>query len=88
MRYTKRPVTIDAVQWREDNLDEVQRFIALPPELLVPYVVERRTVLDIQTLEGTIRATLGDWIIRGVKGEVYPCKPDIFEATYVAEEES
>ena len=36
----------------------------------------------IPTLEGTMRAEIGDWIIRGVKGEFYPCKPDIFEATY------
>ena len=38
--------------------------------------------IDIHTLEGTMRAELGDWIICGVKGELYPCKPDIFEATY------
>lgn len=39
-------------------------------------------VIEIETLEGTMRAEPGDWIIRGVKGEFYPCKPDIFEATY------
>ena len=39
---------------------------------------------EIQTLEGTMRANRGDWIIRGIKGEIYPCKPDIFEATYEA----
>lgn len=38
--------------------------------------------IDLSTLEGTMRANLGDWIIKGVKGEFYPCKPDIFEATY------
>lgn len=38
--------------------------------------------IDIKTLEGTMHASPGDWIIRGVKGELYPCKPDIFEATY------
>lgn len=38
--------------------------------------------LDIKTLEGTMRADVGDWIIQGVKGELYPCKPDIFAATY------
>lgn len=38
--------------------------------------------IEIKTLEGTMRADLGDWIIRGVKGEFYPCKPDIFAATY------
>jgi hypothetical protein len=41
-----------------------------------------RVFVQIQTLEGTMRADEGDWIIRGVKGELYPCKPDIFEATY------
>ena len=38
--------------------------------------------ISIPTLEGTMRATIGDWIIKGVQGEFYPCKPDIFEATY------
>lgn len=38
--------------------------------------------ITIQTLEGVMRASMGDWIIKGVKGEFYPCKPDIFEATY------
>ncbi len=38
--------------------------------------------MQIPTLEGRMRANIGDWIIRGMKGEVYPCKPDIFEATY------
>lgn len=43
--------------------------------------------LDIETLEGTMRASPGDWIIRGVKDELYPCKPDVFEATYEPVEE-
>jgi len=42
----------------------------------------KRPHIAIKTLEGTINATPGDWIIRGVKGELYPCKPDIFDATY------
>ena len=42
--------------------------------------------VEIPTLEGTMRCGPGDWIIRGVKGEIYPCKPDIFEATYEAVE--
>jgi hypothetical protein len=50
------------------------------------YHPENRTVsrawINIKTLEGTMRADIGDWIIKGVKGELYPCKPDIFEATY------
>jgi hypothetical protein len=46
-----------------------------------------RLFIDIPTLEGTMTASVGDWIIKGVKGEFYPCKPDIFEATYEAVEE-
>lgn len=58
-----------------------------------PVVIEASQVSeveDIVTLEGTMRAEVGDWIITGVKGERYPCKPDIFEATYeaVVEEEA
>lgn len=41
--------------------------------------------LNIETLEGTMRANVGDWVICGVKGELYPCKPEVFEATYVEE---
>ena len=50
-----------------------------------PVVIEAyqtQKVVDIETLEGTMRADAGDWIITGIKGEVYPCKPDIFAATY------
>ena len=43
---------------------------------------DRDRALSIQTLEGSMRASVGDWIIRGIKGEFYPCKPDIFAATY------
>lgn len=43
---------------------------------------ERIPVLEIETLEGVMTASVGDWIIKGVKGEFYPCKPDIFAATY------
>lgn len=75
-KYRKKPVVVEA--WRND--DEMPR-----PEW-VDEAVGGRTrpggVLYVSTLEGLMRADLGDWLIRGVKGEVYPCKPDIFEATY------
>lgn len=52
------------------------------------YHAENRTLTDayimINTLEGRMKANVGDWIIKGIKGEIYPCKPDIFEATYEA----
>jgi hypothetical protein len=77
MKFRKRPVVIEAVQYLgEENWYEVQNF------LLVAYQPEPPRVLGIETLEGTMTVSLGDWIIRGVAGEFYPCKPDIFAATY------
>jgi hypothetical protein len=76
-RFRKKPVVIEAVRWKGDNFDEV---IALG--LPRPPMVDEDDALRIETLEGTMRANVGDWIIRGIKGELYPCKPDIFEATY------
>lgn len=55
-----------------------------------PIVIEAyqtNQAMETETLEGTMRADRGDWIITGVKGEQYPCKPDIFEATYEREED-
>ena len=51
----------------------------------IPVVIEAYQTdveMEIETLEGTMKADKGDWIIRGVKGELYPCKPDVFEMTY------
>jgi hypothetical protein len=76
--FRKKPVDVRAVQWRGDNWDEVAAF----------HGSERLsrnadgTSLSIDTLEGIMQAQVGDWIIEGVQGELYPCKPDIFEATY------
>lgn len=81
MKFRKKPVVIEAVQWTGDNVDEVLEFVGgeLP--------VVRDEKIFISTLEGVMRGDIGDWIIRGVKGELYPCKPDVFEATYEAVEE-
>jgi len=76
MRYTKKPVTIDAVQWTGDNQAEVEAFIGAHDGYI------KGDYVDIGTLEGLMVASPGDWLIRGVQGELYPCKPDIFEATY------
>ncbi len=76
-KYRKKPVVIEAVQWNGNNVDEVMSFI----KNVAAYNVEFGT-LDISTLEGTMTASMGDWVIKGVKGEFYPCKPDIFETTY------
>jgi hypothetical protein len=90
-KYRKKPVVIEAVQWTGTNQDEIAAFAPgiacfsdiVPPDIeLHPDHRVINGVLSIVTLEGTMLAAIGDWIIKGVKGEFYPCKPDIFEATY------
>jgi len=82
-KYRKKPVVIEAVRWEGDNVAEVIIFSTpRPGDERCVCVDEGPREVVIFTLEGEMRATLGDWIIRGVKGEFYPCKPDIFEATY------
>lgn len=77
MDYRKKPVVIQALQFNGTNHDAVADFCA--PQ---PIRVGGNYTLVIPTLEGDHIASEGDFIIRGVKGELYPCKPDIFEATY------
>jgi hypothetical protein len=77
-RFRKKPVVIEAVQWTADNYDEVGDFMGISSTCAVD------DCFIIPTLEGEMRASPGDWIIKGVQGEFYPCKPDIFAATYEA----
>lgn len=79
-KYRKKPVVIEAVQFRSGEQDSCFAQDVLDGRVRYP---ADGTML-IQTLEGVMQALPGDWIIRGVKGELYPCKPDIFEATYEA----
>ena len=82
--YRKKPVVIEAVQWTGENEDELKQwagnnivfdsiFLDVPVMVSPPFV---------RTLEGNMKISLGDYIIKGVDGEFYPCKPDIFEKTY------
>jgi len=90
MKYRKKPVIIDAIQWSgNSNKLEVETFVGreLKSELEseTAYLAGQgppHFSLMIPTLEGNMKAMPNDWIIKGVKGEFYPCKPDIFEATY------
>ncbi len=77
-KFRKKPVVIEAVQWMGENVEEVGVFF----EQSDREWGRRGDVWSIITLEGTMDANVGDWIIKGVKGEFYPCKPDIFEQTY------
>lgn len=83
MRFRKKPVVIEAIQFVGHNDAECLAFVGDagfdPPE--------NRPSIIIRTLEGDMRAEVGDWIIRGVNSEHYPCKPDIFEKTYERIEE-
>ena len=79
-RFRKKPVVIEAVQWNPDHPDAALDFIGAPE--LCDLGPSRSLI--VFTLEGDMLASNGDWIIRGVKGEFYPCKPDIFEQTYEA----
>ena len=73
-RYVKRPVEVEAVRWDGTNEDEVEALMGYSPS-------GTEDQLFIHTLEGTVTASVGDYIVKGVNGEFYPCKPDIFEKT-------
>lgn len=83
-RYRKRPVVIDAWQLDFENWEQKPKWLldAIMGGGRVWMQGGLEPYLTIRTLEGDHRAYSGDWIIRGVKGELYPCKPDIFALTY------
>lgn len=80
-KYRKKPIIIKAIQYDGDNKVEIQLFIG-------KYINDKNGSLPIKTLEGVMFAKKGDYIIKGIKGEFYPCKKDIFEKTYEEAEES
>ena len=76
-KFMKKPVIIDAVQFTGEWTDEIKAF------LCCPYSFDPdENVIRIQTLEGIMLARPGDWLIKGINEEFYPCKPDIFQKTY------
>lgn len=79
MKYRKKPVTIDAFQLNPNESVKEDWFL---DAISNSTIIVHSTYCDIKTLEGTMRANLGDYIIRGINGEIYPCKPDIFAKTY------
>lgn len=80
MKFRKKPVVIEAVQWTGSMSDVIE----LIGHDLPTFGEGRDGSLRIHTREGDHEVSPGDWIIKGVAGEFYPCKPDIFEATYEA----
>ena len=79
MRYRKKPVVIEAFQLNPNGTVRANWFLDAVSNSTI---IVHSTYCEIKTLEGIMRANLGDYIIRGVNGEIYPCKPDIFEKTY------
>ncbi len=80
MKYKKRPVVIEAKQWlgTEESLEELYEFCG---QHITDASLQTKE-LKIETLEGIHKASCGGYIIQGIQGEFYPCKPDIFHATY------
>ena len=92
MKYRKKPVVVEAIQWNGHNLEEIKEFVgdSLIYEIFdatwegdksIPTIIPT-IYMGIKTLGGTHICSKGDYIIKGVQGEFYPCKPDIFEQTY------
>ena len=88
-KFRKKPVVVEAVQW-DETLKTLRLLQSMGMETTI-YGAGKEVdiIVDLQivTLEGSHHADFGDWIIKGVKGEFYPCKPDIFRATYEAVED-
>lgn len=85
MRYKTKPCEIEAVEFKDDSADTliaIQDF--MDKELVVSYADPKHPVIKIATLEGVMDASIGDYIIKGLRGEFYPCKPDVFHKKYEA----
>lgn len=85
-KFRKKPIVIEAFQWFGDHRQEED------PEWIIKAIKEKTVIFRIncmliETLEGLMRVDEGDYVIQGIKGEIYPCKPDIFVATYEKVEE-
>jgi len=86
MKYRKKPIVVEAIQFTDDNCFECLAFMGLS-HLIADDLNDTDTPM-VRTLEGDMETSVGDWIIRGIKGEFYPCKPDIFAASYDPEIDS
>lgn len=87
MKFRKKPVVVEAIQWNGKNFDEIMNFMQEFHGHKVNYenaeeLAYKTKELNIRTLEGNMTASCNDWIIKGVNGEFYPCKPSIFKKTY------
>ena len=79
-KFVKKPVVVEAIQYNGINITEVESFLV--SKLPTVWSSVEDTQLIIPTLEGDMKVSKGDYIIKGIKGEFYPCKPDVFKSTY------
>lgn len=77
-KYRKKPVIVEAIIWTGNNIDEIKELA----KNAVEHIIFVDNNLYIETLEGNMNVSIGDYIIKGIAGEFYPCKPDIFKETY------
>lgn len=83
MRFRKKPIEIEAIQFTGTNAFDIFAFMGRTNDVIQGELHQTDHPI-IYTKEGKMECCPGDWVIRGIKGEYYPCKPDIFEATYEA----
>ena len=81
-KYRKKPVEIEAIQFTRGNVDKIIKFCEGNIEIVIPRCLEGEMTGNIKTLEGIMVVSENDYVIKGVAGEFYPCKPDIFNKTY------
>lgn len=81
MRYRTKPCEIEAVQWTGKNPSEIMMFVG-ESNYTMHWNPHKTPIFIIHTLEGNMAASIGDYIIRGLRGEYYPCKPDVFQQKY------
>lgn len=79
-KFVKNPVVIEALQYDGENIEAIERFVGKKLSTVMSSDVDVKLI--IPTLEGYMKALKGDYIIKGIKGEFYPCKPDIFKQSY------
>ena len=79
-KFVKKPVVIEAIQYDGTNITEIESFVGEKLSIIIFSVED--TQLVIPTLEGYMKISKGDYVIKGIKGEFYPCKPDVFKSTY------
>ena len=83
MKYRKKPIEIEAIQFKRDCFEDINEFTeGNATNFRTEKCINGKSYCEIKTLGGLMTATEGDYIIKGVNGEFYPCKPDIFEKTY------